>query len=187
MEAIEKPVSLTVEDYLMGEQRREVRHEYLDGVVYAMAGASVEHNTISLNLAAALRNHLRGTPCGTFMADVKIRLTVANDDLFYYPDVMVACDPRETDRFFKRFPKVLIEVMSETTERTDRREKFLSYTQIETLEEYVLVAQDKMEVTLFRRVNKWQPEIFSKIDHQLPLASIDFTLALPAIYEGVKT
>jgi Uma2 family endonuclease len=186
MEAAEKPASLTVEEYLAGEQRSEVRHEYLGGVVYAMAGGSAEHNTISLNLAAAIRSHLRGKPCGTFMADVKLRLEFANDDVFYYPDVMVTCDSRDTDRFFKRLPKVLIEVMSDSTERIDRREKRWGYQQIETLEEYVLVAQDRMEVTVFRRTNQWRPELLTKPDQSLQLGSLDFALPLSAVYEGVK-
>lgn len=186
MEATAGSASLSVEEYLAGEPRSEVRHEYLGGIVYAMAGASVEHNAISLNLASALRGHLRGGPCQTFMADVKVRLHLANDDIFYYPDVMVACDPRDTDRFFKRFPKAIIEVMSESTERIDRREKRWSYQQIETLEEYVLVAQDKVEVTLFRRANQWRPEVLTKADQQLQLTSLDFTLPLSGIYEGVK-
>ena len=186
MEAIAKSASLTVEEYLAGEPGSEVRHEYLGGIVYAMVGASVEHNVISGNLFAALRSHLRGKPCGTFMADVKVRLHLANDDIFYYPDVMVACDPRDTDRFFKRFPKLLIEVMSESTERIDRREKRWSYQQIETLEEYVLVAQDRMEVTVFRRANEWRAEIFNKLDQQVSLVSVEFTMPLAAVYEGVK-
>jgi Uma2 family endonuclease len=137
MEAAEKPAWLTVEEYLAGEERSEVRHEYLGDAVYAMAGASIEHNIISGNIYSSLRAHLRGKPCGAFMAAVKVRLEFVSDDVFYYPDVMVACDPRDTDRFFKRFPRGLIEVMSESTERIDRREKRLSYQQIETLEEYV--------------------------------------------------
>lgn len=186
MEAIEKSASLSVEEYLAGEQRSEVRHEYLDGVVYAMAGASIRHNLISGNLFTSLRSHLRGSPCGVFIADVKVRLEVATNDIFYYPDVMVACDSRDTNEFFKSFPKVLIEVMSETTERLDRREKFLSYQQIETLEEYVLVAQDRMEVTVFRRANGWKPEVFNKPDQSLALASLEFSLPLSGVYEGVK-
>jgi len=186
MEASAKSASLTVEEYLAGEPASEVRHEYLGGTVYAMAGASVDHNTISLNLATSLRSHLRGKPCGAFMADVKVRLNLANDDIFYYPDVMVACDPRDTDKFFKRFPKVLIEVMSESTERIDRREKRWSYQQIETLEEYVLVAQDRMEVSVFRRANGWKPEVFNKLDQSLALASLEFSLPLSGVYEGVK-
>lgn len=186
MESTAKSALLTVEEYLAGEPASEVRHEYLGGTVYAMAGASLKHNSISLNLATSLRSHLRGTPCGTFIADVKVRLNVATNDIFYYPDVMVACDARDTDEFFKRFPKVLIEVMSESTERIDRREKFLSYTQIETLEEYVLVAQDRMEVTLFRRANGWKPEVLNKPEQSLVLASLEFSLPLSGVYEGVK-
>jgi Uma2 family endonuclease len=186
MEAIAGSASLSVEEYLAGEPRSEVRHEYLGGIVYAMAGASVSHNLISGNLFAALRTHLRGSPCGVFIADVKVRLHLANDDIFYYPDVMVACDARDNDEFFKRYPKVLIEVMSESTERIDRREKRWSYQQIETLEEYVLVAQDRMEVTLYRRANQWRPELLTQADQQLQLPSLDFVLPLNAIYEGVK-
>ena len=186
MTALEKPQLLTVEEYLEGEQRSEVRHEYIGGLVYAMAGTSDEHNIIVSNLLAALHAHLRSKSCRVFVLDAKVRLRLATDDIFYYPDLMVWCDPRDTNRFFKRYPRVVIEVLSESTERTDRREKFLSYTQIETLEEYVLVAQDKMEVTLFRRANRWQPEILKTATQSLPLASIDFSVALPAIYEGVQ-
>jgi Uma2 family endonuclease len=139
-----------------------------------------------MNLAAALHAHLRGKSCRAFMADLKVRLQIARTDIFYYPDVVVVCDPRDTDRYFKRYPKVLMEVLSPDTERTDRREKFLSYTQIETLEEYVLVAQDQMEVTIFRRAKGWQPEVLRTADQALRLASIEFALPLRAVYEGVK-
>jgi len=186
MEAVRQLDWISAENYLEGEQASEVRHEYIGGVVYAMAGASDEHNTLSLTLAAELRTHLRGKNCRVFMVDAKVRLEIVREDIFYYPDVMVACDPRDTDRFFKRFPKVLIEVLSDTTERTDRREKFLSYIQIETLEEYVLVAQDKMEVTLYRRAAGWQPEILRQPGQTLRLPSLDFSLPLTAVYEGVK-
>ena len=186
MPATEKVVSLSVEEYLAGELQSKERHEYLGGSVYAMAGASDTHNTISLNLASALRTHLRGGPCRVYMADLKLRLQISDEDVFYYPDVMVACDPRDTDPYARRFPQVLIEVLSPDTEQTDRREKFLSYIQIETLEEYVLVAQDKMEVTVFRRAQKWQPEIGQKPDESLQVNSVTFTLPLNLVYEGVK-
>ncbi len=187
MEAVERVEMLSVEDYLAGEQQSAVRHEYVGGTVYAMAGASDEHIAICMNLAFALRTHLKGTPCRVQMSEGKARLRLANEDIFYYPDVMVACDPRDTDRYFKRYPKVLIEVLSESTEAIDRREKFLSYRQIETLEEYALVAQDKMEATMFRRENHWQPEVLRKPDQFMRLASLDFALPLSAVYEGVKT
>lgn len=186
MQAAPSRTFLSVEEYIAGEQRSDVRHEYIGGEVYAMAGGSVNHNVICGNFFAALRSHLRGGPCQVFMADVKVRHEIARDDVFYYPDVMVACDPRDTDPFFKRFPKVLVEVLSENTERVDRREKFLTYIRIETLEEYVLAAQDRREVTLFRRADGWEPEVIKLPEQSLRLPSLDFTLALPAIYEGVK-
>jgi Uma2 family endonuclease len=186
MTALEKSQFISVEEYLEGEALSEVRHEYIAGMVYAMAGTSDEHSFIVGNLHAALHSHLRGKSCRLFMLDAKVRLQAADDDIFYYPDLMVACDARDKDRYFKRFPRVLVEVLSESTERIDRREKFLSYTQIETLEEYILVAQDRMEVTLYRRVNQWHPEVLKTGAQSLPLASIDFSIPLAAIYEGVN-
>jgi len=186
MQALKELEPISVADYLAGEPLSEVRHEYLGGTVYAMAGASEDHNIVAGNLFAALHSHLRGKPCRAYMADLKVRLQIARTDIFYYPDVMVACDPRDTERYFKRHPKVLIEVLSPDTERIDRREKLLSYIQIETLEEYVLVAQDKMEVTIFHRTNNWQPEILRQPEQQLHLASLEFSLPLSSVYEGVK-
>ena len=139
-----------------------------------------------MNLAFALRNHLQGTSCRVQMSEGKARLRLAGEEIFYYPDVMVVCDARDTDRYFKRYPKVLIEVLSDTTEAIDLREKFLSYRQIETLEEYVLVAQDKMEVTVFRREFQWQPEVSLQPDQALRLESLDFSPPLEIVYEGVK-
>jgi Uma2 family endonuclease len=183
MEAVRQAEGLSVEDYLAAEERSETRHEYLGGALYAMAGASDEHIALTMNLAFALRNHLQNTPCRVQMSEGKVRLRLAGEDVFYYPDVMVVCDPRDRDRYFKRFPKTVIEVLSEGTVVIDRREKFLGYRQIETLEEYVLVAQDKMEVTLFRRANRWQPAILTQPDEVLRLASLDFSLSLHAVYE----
>jgi Uma2 family endonuclease len=186
MQALNELEPITVEDYLAGEQASDVRHEFVGGSVYAMAGASEDHNVISINITAALHSHLRGKACRVFMADLKVRLQIARTDIFYYPDVMVACDPRDSGRYFKRFPKVLIEVLSESTVQVDRREKFLSYTQIESLEEYVLVAQDRMEVTIYRRAKNWQPEVLRQLDQPLRLASLEFSLPLQEVYEGVR-
>jgi Uma2 family endonuclease len=185
MQAVRESATISVEEYLAREQNGEVRHEYIGGAVHAMAGASEEHNAVAGNIFAALHSHLRGKPCRAFMVDLKVRLQIARADIFYYPDVMVVCDSRDTDRYFKRFPKVLVEVLSPDTERTDRGEKFVSYTQIETLEEYVLVAQDRMEVTIFRRSADWRPEVLRQAEQPLRLASIEFSLALSGVYEGL--
>ena len=177
---------MSVDDYLRGEPLGEVRHEYVAGCVYAMAGASEEHNDLAGNLYTALRAHLRGGPCKVFMVDRKVRRAVGRESVFYYPDLLVACDPRDTDRHFKRFPKVVIEVLSPETERTDRREKFMAYTGIETVEEYVLVAQDRMEVTAFRRAAGWAAEVLTRPQEKLALPSLGFSLEMAAVYEGVK-
>src|SRR5260221_13456170 len=126
---------LSVEEYLRGQPTSEVRHEYVAGAVYGMAGASEEHNDIAGNIYAALRAHLRGKPCKVFMVDMKLRLNLGEGEVFYYPDLLVTCDPQDKDRHFKRFPKVVIEVLSPETERTDRRGKILAFTKYETIAE----------------------------------------------------
>lgn len=176
---------LSVEEYLSGEQHSPVRHEYIAGAVYAMAGGSDAHNTIALNFVGYLHPHLRGGKCRMFASDVKARLLLSDKEIFYYPDVMVTCDPRDTNEFFKEFPKVIIEVLSDSTERIDRSEKFWNYTKIETLEEYILASQDKMEVTIFRRSQKWKSEVHRLPEQELGLASLDFKIKLQSIYDGV--
>ena len=106
MQAVEHAASISVEDYLAGELKSEIRHEYIGGLVYAMAGTSREHNIICQNLLIALRSHLRGRPCQVFMESVKLRLRTANEDVFYYPDLIVTCDPRDTERYFTDFRRL---------------------------------------------------------------------------------
>jgi Uma2 family endonuclease len=185
---VEHAASISVEDYLAGELKSEIRHEYIGGLVYAMAGTSTVHNIICQNLMIALRSHLRGKPCRVFMESVKQRRRIANEDIFYYPDLIVTCDPRDAEKYFITFPKVLIEVLIEVlspdTQRIDRREKPLSYIQIESLEEYILVAQDQQEVTVFRRAGNWLPEVANRPQQQLHIPSLDLTVPLEAIYES---
>jgi len=176
---------VTVDDYLTGEELSKVKHEYSAGSVYAMAGATREHNRIAGNIYSAFAQRLRGGPCQAFISDVKLRLDAMGDDVFYYPDVMVGCDSRDTHRLYLRYPKVLVEVSSESTERLDRGEKRLAYQTIEALEEYMIVAQDRPDVTIFRRANKWAPESVGGPGQSVSLKSVDLTLSLSVIYEGV--
>ena len=132
----ELPVS--VEDYLTGEPGSEIRHEYVGGEVYAMAGASNIHNIISLNLAAALHAHLEGGPCVPYVSDMKVRVKSATEELFYYPDVMVACDPSDNAKLWREKPVLIVEVSSPETARIDAREKNWAYQTIPTLEVYVI-------------------------------------------------
>lgn len=184
MTAVAQKKSLLTEDaYLAGEEGSEVRHEYLAGEVYAMSGASAQHNLICINLVAALHRHLAGGPCRVFMSDLKVRLKVLDDTYFYYPDVMVACRPGDNASHHREQPCVLVEVMSESTERTDRREKLLAYREIAALEEYVLIAQDKPEVIVYRRADGWASER-PGADGSLNLKCLTFDMPLTALYAG---
>jgi Uma2 family endonuclease len=176
---------VTVDDYLAAEEQSEVRHEYLGGLVYAMAGETRAHNQIVQNLLAHIRPHLKGGPCRLYFSDIRVNFDLRDDQYFYYPDIVVTCDPRDTHPRFVHHPRLLIEVLSPSTERVDRREKFFAYTSIGSLEEYVLVGQEPREVTVFRRANGWRSERASGADAVVQLASLQIPLPLAAVYEGV--
>lgn len=176
---------LSVDDYLGLEEAAELRHEYVSGRVFAMGGGSRDHNRISGNLFAALHAHLRGGPCEAFMADMKVRIEAASDDAFYYPDVVVACDPTDRDRFFITKPSVVVEVLSPGTERIDRREKFFAYRQLASLDAYVLIAQHAPRVEIYRRSSGWQLECVEG-EGALDLPSLKFSVPLADLYAGAK-
>lgn len=130
------------EDYLRAELANEVRREYFAGEVVAMAGASDNHNYIAGNIFAELHLHLRGQSCAPFMNNMKVHIHSEGDDWYYYPDVMVNCDPAGQKRYYCDTPSIIFEVLSPETEATDRREKRLAYAKIPSLHTYVLLAQD---------------------------------------------
>ena len=147
---------LSFDSYLEGELQSPVRHEYLAGQVYAMAGAGERHNRIALNLAFQLRSTARGGPCGVFIADMKVR--VDSHDVCYYPDVMLVCDAADDDEYVKRRPCFIAEVLSPTTEATDRREKWLAYRDLSSLQYYLLVSSDRRQIELYVRnaLDEWE-------------------------------
>jgi Uma2 family endonuclease len=176
---------LSVEDYLAGERDVDVRHEYVDGQVYAMAGASDRHNRIAGNIFSRLNDHLVDDECEPFISDMKIKVSPV---LYYYPDVVVTCDEPGGDPYFRTEPRLIVEVISPTTERIDRTEKLHAYRRIESLLEYVLVAQDAPYVEVHRRGadGGWTVEIFNELTEQLTLASVNLTLNLGDIYRNVR-
>ncbi len=178
----DSPQFLTVEEYIEGEQLSEMRHEYFDGHVFAMAGASDAHELIAMNLAAALHAHLKGTPCQVFKDGMKLRLEVSTKDLFYYPDIMVVCDPLDAHRFFREKPRLLIEVLSED-ENKDLVEKYFAYQRIPSLEEYVVVGSDKNrpEIRIFRRAGGWEPGETHRTG-EFTLRSFSLTLPVAGVY-----
>ena len=177
---------LPVEEYLEGERVSEVRHEYVDGQVYAMAGASDDHNRIAGNIFSALHEHLRGKRCEPFMADMKLKLP--ESDVFYYPDVLVACDPSDDAPYFRERPTVVFEVLSPETERADEREKRFAYALVPSLKVYVIVAQQERRLTVLRRgrTGPWKAEVVEGRGGVLKLPEIKVEIPLTRIYERTQ-
>lgn len=174
------------QEYLEGEKNSLIKHEYIRGEVYAMAGASKAHVVITLNIATLLRNHLRGSGCTAYVADMKTRMETAN--VFYYPDVVVSCDQQDknTEEDFIRYPCLIVEVLSASTEAFDRGDKFFDYRTIETLEEYVLVSQERMRVEVFRRNSEGNWVLYTyHAGDEVVLSSVGFRGGVMAFYEEV--
>lgn len=185
MSAVAKPAGwISPEEFIEGERASEIRHEYVDGYVYAMAGASDDHNRIAGNIFAELCNLLRGHRCEPFINDMKVKIPPTFADVYYYPDVLVVCDPTDNAKYHRERPSIIFEVISPDTERTDRREKALAYRLIPALEAYVLVEQDRCAVTVLRRLEPgWQSETLEGPDALLKLSTIGVEIPLERIYE----
>jgi Uma2 family endonuclease len=176
---------MSVADYLAFEEKSAVRHEFISGEIHAMAGESIPHNTIAGNIFTSFRGKLRGGPCRVYFENVKLRLEVAREDIFYYPDVVVSCHAGGIEKFFLRLPTLIVEVLSPSTESIDRREKKVNYLQMPTLDEYILVAQDRREVTIFRRATGWQGETYTAPEAIVEFRSVRQSMTVAEIYEDV--
>lgn len=178
--------SISIPEYLGGEPQSDIRHEYVAGKVYAMAGAGEKHNIIALNIASMLRSVARSTPCRVFISDMRVR--VEQNDAFYYPDVMATCDPEDTESLYKRSPCLIVEVLSPSTEAIDRREKFFAYRNLPSLRHYLLVSQDQRRVEWHSR-NESGGWLFSLLEHtgmiEISCAGLQAIFSLDDIYEDV--
>ena len=170
---------VSVDAYLEGELESQVRHEYVDGEIYAMVGASDRHGLITLSLAGYLSRRLPDR-CQVFSSDMKVRLRAAERDIFYYPDVLVSCDPRDREPYYRQYPCLIIEVLSPHTARLDRFEKFMFYRNLDSLEEYLLVSQEYRQVEVFRRSEQWGATRYTK--GEVPLQSVDLAVTIDEIY-----
>jgi Uma2 family endonuclease len=172
---------LSVADYLDRERTNRVKHEYVAGRVFAMGGASDAHNRIAGRFYVALYQHLRGGPCNVYMSDMKLRIDQAT--AFYYPDLLVTCDPADTDPYFKSRPVLVIEILSSSTESVDRREKLLAYQQLDSLREYALVSQDSHRVEVVRRdaSSQWSVDTYEN-GETVRLESVELSLEVGALY-----
>jgi Uma2 family endonuclease len=179
---------ITAADYLALERQAEIKSEYLNGQIYAMSGASRSHNRITVNLTAALHAQLKHKPCEPFSGDMRVKVTPTG--LYTYPDVMVVCgEPRFEDPHVDTLlnPTVLIEVLSDSTEAYDRGGKFAHYRALESLTDYLLVAQDQPRIEHFRRQTdgQWLYSVADGLDAQVEIATIGCVLHLAEVYERV--
>jgi Uma2 family endonuclease len=183
--ALAEKLKLSAEDYLQGEESAQIKHEYLDGEVWAMVGASDAHVSIAMNLAFLLKQTLKDTPCRAYISDMKVNVAKAN--AFFYPDVLVTCEAKDRDnRLFKQHPLFIAEVLSPSTEAFDRGAKFAAYRQLDSLQHYWLIDSQSQAIDCFERTEQgWLLHGFSNTGDCMPLAGLNITLDLNAIYEDV--
>ena len=177
---------MTVEEYLAFEEASDVRHEYVDGYIYAMTGGSLRHNYITGNIAERLRRAARGGPCRVFTSDVKVRV---GETKFYYPDVVVVCGPVDMDGVFLRNPRLIVEVLSPSTRAVDQREKVAAYRTLDSLAAYVTVEQSQRVVEWHYRdgsAGGWGLGAFAAgtVRTRVPVPCPEVGLTLDDIYEG---
>jgi Uma2 family endonuclease len=186
MVALSKSPALTPDEYLQREEKSAIKHEYINGEIYAMVGTTDTHNTILLNLAFLIRNHLRGSNCRVYAADIKARIEKRN--CFYYPDLLVTCDPRDRETpTYKRFSKLIVEILSESTEAFDRGDKFNDYQTLDSLEEYCLINTKHQRLEAFRRNDNglWLMQTYTPENATFQLQSLGLTANFSDLYEDI--
>ena len=178
---------ISPKEYLELDRQSDVRHEYFAGEMFAMAGASAAHNRIAGDIFTALNAHLRGKKREAFINDMRAHITRDDDEWYYYPDVMVNCDPAGLHTYICETPAVIFEVLSPETQSLDRREKRLAYQSLPSLHTYILVAQDRREVTIYRRTPEgWTRDILTAPEAIVALPELEFPLPITAIYARVE-
>ncbi len=176
---------MTAEDFLAWDAHETVKHEFVRGEVFAMAGAEERHVTTAMNIAMALRTHLRGTPCRTLMLGVKLRVEAA--DAFFYPDVMVTCSATDADPLVKREPVLVVEVLSPSTAAFDRGDKFAAYRTLASLREFLLADPAARRCDLYRKGDDGLWVLHpSGPDEPVVLASVGLTLAPEVLWADVE-
>lgn len=186
-----KPVRFTIDEYLRLEAAAKQRHEYRDGRIIAMAGGSPEHSLVIANIIREVGNRLKGKPCRVY--DSNLRVRIPRTPLYTYPDVSVICgethfDPQDANRTTATNPRLIVEVLSNSTEADDRGDKFRRYLSLESLEEYVLVSQVRPWVETFTRQDdgSWRFATASGLEAQVKLSSVQAEVPLSEIYAGIQ-
>jgi Uma2 family endonuclease len=184
--SLAEKITLTAEEYLKGEEIADNKHEYQNGEVWAMVGATDNHVTIAMNLALLLKQHLKNTPCRTYISDMKVRVEKA--DAFFYPDVMVSCSPKDqANTLYKQHPVFIAEVLSPSTEAFDRGNKFNAYRQLDSLQTYWLIDTQTMRIDSFTRAQNddWLLHSYTLADETVEIKGLEIVCLLQEIYEDI--
>jgi Uma2 family endonuclease len=176
--------AISIEDYLAGEERTQTKHEYLAGDIVAMGGASRRHGLIVTALSFAITGQARARGCQLFIADMRVRIDQDGETYFYYPDLVLTCDPDDRHNLYCSRPCLIVEVLSDRTERIDRREKRLAYSLLPSLREYVLIDQERVCVETYRRGEPgWTHETLT--DGALHLECLGLDVPVAEIYADI--
>jgi len=181
MSNVSRSKVITENDYLAAELVSDIRHEFVNGEIYAMSGAKATHNRISGNIAREVGNMLRNSHCDTFAADMKVKA----GSNYFYPDVLVDCSELDGEAVFTQSPVIIFEVLSRSSRKLDETIKKIAYMNIPTLQEYVLVEQDFVDVEVFRKSDDWRSSHYFLGD-QIELESQAIKLDVEEIYTRVK-
>ncbi|MCJ8273978.1 MAG: Uma2 family endonuclease [Psychrosphaera sp.] len=183
MQNAKKADFITVEQYLKNERVSDVKYEYVDGQVYAMSGASLNHGRVCTNIARLFGNHLHNGPCELFVADMQVKTPTGQ---YRYPDIVVTCDNDFIDdNYATQTPTILVEVLSRSTRRIDEKAKQLAYINIPTLKEYVLIEQDIADIRVLRKSDDWRATHYF-LGEDIHFESIDLTVSVAEIYQRVE-
>lgn len=182
--SLAEKLRLTAEEYLRGEESADCKHEYLNGEVWAMSSASDAHVTIAGNLFILLKQSLKGSPCRTYISDMKVN--VAKADAFFYPDVLVTCNPGDRDSsLYKQHPVFIAEVLSPSTEGFDRGQKFNAYRQLDSLQTYWLLDSQTLSLDVFNRTgaNEWLLHSYGDAGETIAIPPLKLEWRLHQLYE----
>lgn len=180
---------MTETEYLAFERESDIKHEYINGEIFAMTGASENHNLISVNILTSLKSQLRGKGCKVYPADMRVRVQATGE--YFYPDASAVCEKAQfAENIFDSLinPSLIIEVLSPSTERYDRGKKFQIYRKIETFKEYVLISQDNPHIEHYaiNQAGKWELTDVIGLDNSLKLLSVGCTLDMNEVYDLVS-
>jgi Uma2 family endonuclease len=183
--AVQRNDWISPEEYLrIDRESLDVKYEYDAGRMYAMSGGSTSHSLLAGNMFTILKSHLRGGPCKAYTSDMRVYVS---EEQYFYPDVSISCDPKETQEIKDnlQYPRLIVEVLSPTTEMRDRTRKFAQYQQCPTIQEYVLISQKRQEVEIYTRDGKrWMYQLFSP-GEEIELLSLDIRFPMEVLYEDV--